>query len=408
MSVFHSEPERQRRFLEELTERHQMEFTLGERTMKIVINPVVDDDGQRLGTAVEWSDRTQELGVEREVDTIVDGAGRGDLNQRISLADKTGFFSVLGGGINELLEVIERVTDDTVRVLGAIARGDLTEIIQADYQGAFAQLKHDANTSVEKLTEVIGDIQDATDTLSSNSAEIAQGNANLSQRTESQVTSLEETASSMEELTGTVRQNAENAEHASQLARGTREAAEKGSNVVRQSVAAMGEINESSKKISEAIGVINEVAFQTNLLALNASVEAAGAGEQGRGFAVVAGEVRNLAHRSASAAKEIEFLIKDSGVKVAEGSRLVEESGETLDEIVVAVKKVSDIIAGIAAASVEQSSGIEQVNKAVMDMDGTTQQNSALVEEVATASASMSEQAERLTGLTGFFTVTKE
>jgi methyl-accepting chemotaxis protein len=226
--------------------------------------------------------------------------------------------------------------------------------------------------------------------------EISQGNANLSQRTEEQSSSLEETASSMEEMTSTVKQNADNAGQANQLAIAARDQAERGGSVTGQAVRAMGAINDASSKIADIIGVIDELAFQTNLLALNAAVEAARAGEQGRGFAVEASEVRALAGRSASAAKEIKALIEDSVQKVGEGARLVNESGATLEQIVTSVKKVSDIVAEIASASREQSSGIEQVNKAVMQMDEMTQQNAALVEQASAASQSMADQARSL------------
>jgi methyl-accepting chemotaxis protein len=235
--------------------------------------------------------------------------------------------------------------------------------------------------------------------------EISQGNANLSQRTEEQSSSLEETASSMEEMTSTVKQNADNAGQANQLATAARDQAEKGGAVVGSAVKAMGDINDSSKKISDIISVIDEIAFQTNLLALNAAVEAARAGEQGRGFAVVATEVRSLAGRSATAAKEIKELIQDSVRKVEDGSLLVTQSGQTLEQIVLSVKKVSDIVAEIAAASREQSSGIEQVNKAVMQMDEMTQQNAALVEQATAASQSMADQARDLTKMMDRFQV---
>jgi methyl-accepting chemotaxis protein len=235
--------------------------------------------------------------------------------------------------------------------------------------------------------------------------EISKGNTNLSQRTEEQASSLEETASSMEEMTSTVKQTADNAGQANQLAMAARQQAEKGGSVVGAAVTAMSGINAASKKIADIIGVIDEIAFQTNLLALNAAVEAARAGEQGRGFAVVATEVRNLAGRSATAAKEIKALIQDSVARVDEGSKLVDESGQTLEEIVGAVKKVTDIVAEIAAASREQSSGIEQVNKAVMQMDTTTQQNAALVEEAAAASQAIVEQAQALNSLVSRYNV---
>ncbi len=341
--------------------------------------------------------------IEKDVQSIVNSAKVGDLKGRIPLEDKQGCFKDLSNTINELVDVSEQVVNDTVRVFGAMAEGGLTELIEAEYKGSFDQLKQDANSTVGKLTEVIGEIKSSADEIKTAATEISQGNVDLSQRTEEQASSLEETASSMEELTGTVKQNADNARQANQLADSAREQAEKGGGVVSNAITAMGEISTSSGKISDIIGVIDEIAFQTNLLALNAAVEAARAGEQGRGFAVVASEVRNLAQRSAEAAKEIKTLINDSVNKVEDGSKLVDESGKTLGEIVLSVKKVSDIIAEIAAASEEQSSGIEEVNKAVAQMDEMTQQNAALVEEAAAASESMDEQAQNMGRMMAFF-----
>jgi methyl-accepting chemotaxis protein len=229
--------------------------------------------------------------------------------------------------------------------------------------------------------------------------EISRGNADLSRRTEEQASSLEETSSSMEEMTSTVKNNADNAAQANQLAAAARAQAERGGSVVGAAVAAMGEINASSKRIADIIGVIDAIAFQTNLLALNAAVEAARAGEQGRGFAVVASEVRNLASRSAGAAREIKGLIQDSVGKVAEGTKLVDESGKVLEEIVIGVKKVTEVVAEIASSSREQSAGIEQVNKTITMMDDVTQQNAVLVEEASAAAQALTEQATNLTQL---------
>jgi methyl-accepting chemotaxis protein len=304
--------------------------------------------------------------------------------------------------------LITRPLNAAVEVAKRIASGDLSKEIEVTSKDETGQLLSAMRTMQAKLTEVIGSIKSGADEVSNASQEMSQGNTNLSQRTEEQASSLEETASSMEEMTATVKQNADNARQANQLAAGAREQAEKGGQVVSEAVSAMSEINTSSKQIADIIGVIDEIAFQTNLLALNAAVEAARAGEQGRGFAVVASEVRNLAQRSATAAKEIKGLIQDSVGKVEDGSRLVDESGKTLEDIVTAVKKVSDIVAEIAAASQEQSSGIEQVNKAIMQMDEMTQQNAALVEEAAAASEGMNEQARGMKGLMEFFTVDKQ
>ena len=381
------------------------EFMLANHTFKITANPIIAEDGERLGTVVEWADRSAELAVEVEVQTIVERAKAGDLSRRIPLQNKEGFFGTLSNGINDLVDVSEDVINDTLRVFGAMASGALHETIDADYQGAYGQLKHDANATLVKLIDVIGQVKMGSEQISSGAEEISQGNANLSRRTEEQAASLEQTASSMEQMTATVKQNADNAAQANQLATTARAQAEIGGAVVSQAVSAMAEINRSSKKIADIIGVIDDIAFQTNLLALNAAVEAARAGDQGRGFAVVASEVRNLAQRSAGAAKEIKSLIVDSVEKVDSGSKLVDESGRTLADIVRSVKKVSDIIAEIAAAGQEQSIGIDKVNQAVLKMDSMTQQNAALVEQAAAASDSMSEQAHHMNAMMGFFQV---
>lgn len=306
-----------------------------------------------------------------------------------------------------MIRAIVRPLHAAVTALNDIAEGegDLTRRLDAQGRDEIGQLAAGFNKFAGKIEALVIEIKGAADSIRSSSGEIASGNADLSQRTEEQASSLEETASSMEEMTSTVKQNADNAQQANQLAVSAREQAERGGQVVSQAVAAMGEINDSSKRIADIIGVIDEIAFQTNLLALNAAVEAARAGEQGRGFAVVAGEVRNLAQRSAESAREIKELIEDSVSKVGQGSELVDASGKTLEEIVGSVKKVTDIVAEIAAASQEQSAGIEQVNKAVMQMDEVTQQNAALVEQAAAASKSLEEQAQALNHQVGAFKV---
>ena len=289
-----------------------------------------------------------------------------------------------------------------------VAKGDLTQRIDAQYLqrgDEIGDLAKALDEMTTQLRDMVGQVTQSTSEVSSAAGEIAQGSADLAQRTEEQASALEETASSMEELTSTVKQSAENAGQANQLASSARDQAEQGGQVVDQAVGAMGAINQSSRKIADIIGVIDEIAFQTNLLALNAAVEAARAGEQGRGFAVVAGEVRKLAQRSADAAKEIKTLITDSVGKVEDGSRLVDRAGQTLREIMTSVKKVSDIVAEMTAAAREQAAGIEQVNKAILQMDQVTQQNAALVEETASASQSMGEQARELQSLMQFFKV---
>jgi methyl-accepting chemotaxis protein len=302
-----------------------------------------------------------------------------------------------------LIRSIVGTLNRAVKVANAISQGQLGHHITTRRKDELGRLLEAFRMMDDRLTLTVGEVRRGSDAVSTAAQQIAHGNDDLSQRTQEQASSLEETASSMEQMTSTVKQNAENASHANQLARGAREQAERGGEVAGRAIVAMSEINASSGKIADIVGLIQEIAFQTNLLALNAAVEAARAGEQGRGFAVVATEVRSLAQRSAGAAKEIKALINDSADKVRSGSELVNQSGKALAEIVDSVKKVTDIVAEIAAASQEQSAGIDQVNNAVMQMDEMTQQNAALVEEAAAAARAMHEQAGELTRQVGFF-----
>jgi methyl-accepting chemotaxis protein len=351
LSVFDKNTGEQHALLGDLRSSRTHHMQLGGRAFRMIASPVLNSSGGRAGTVVEWKDRTPEVSVEKELEGMLSAVNSGDLQRRIELSGKNGFFEAMGRGVNKL---------------------------------------------ADNMVEIVSNVQSALAEVHRSAQEISQSNANLAQRTEQQSASLEETASSMEEMTSTVKQNADNAGQANQLAVAARDQAEKGGAVVAKAVSAMGGINDASRRIVDIIAVIDEIAFQTNLLALNAAVEAARAGEQGRGFAVVASEVRSLAGRSATAAKEIKDLIQDSVKKVEDGSVLVTQSGQTLEQIVASVKKVSDIVAEIAAASREQSSGIEQVNRAVMQMDELTQQNAALVEEATNASRAMARKASEL------------
>jgi methyl-accepting chemotaxis protein len=352
IDLFQRQLGRDRDALAALRETHHAQFRAGRKTITVSATPVSNEHGKSLGLFLAWRDRTLEVVVEEEIAQLVDDALAGDLTARARVDDKQGFAQALAQGLNQLLENVARIID---RIRFAAAE------------------------------------------VSVGAREISSGNADLSQRTEEQASSLEEAAASLAEMTGTVRRNAESAGRASTLALAARDLAEKGGAVVGDAIAAMQQAGAASARIADIIGVIDEIAFQTNLLALNAAVEAARAGEQGRGFAVVASEVRNLAGRSATAAKEIKALIRDSVGKVADGAKLVHESGATLTEIVSSVKDVAEIVQTISAASQNQSVGIEHINRAVGQMERMTQQNAALVEQAAAASESLSDQATQLT-----------
>jgi methyl-accepting chemotaxis protein len=327
---------------------------------------------------------------------IVTAAVAGDFSQRVDLAGKTGLFLKMGTAINSLCANVARAVDDLGRMLNSLAEGDLTHRITAEYHGNFALLKDNANKTAERIGTTIAEINASAREVTNASAEISASTTDLSQRSEEQAASLEQTTASMEQISATVKKNAENAQAANASAASTQSIAGRGGEVVGKAVEAMARIEESSRKISDIIGVIDEIARQTNLLALNAAVEAARAGEAGRGFAVVATEVRSLAQRSSQAAKDIKDLITNSNGQVKDGVELVNRAGTALTEIVESIKTVAAIVADIADASAEQADGIEQVNKALNQMDQVTQQNSALVEENAATAKTLEHQAKAM------------
>ncbi|WP_045767429.1 methyl-accepting chemotaxis protein [Xanthomonas albilineans] len=383
----------------------EREMAYGDARIAQIITSIRDVHGNHIGYVCESRDRTLEAQVEREVAKIVQAAGAGDLSGRVVIDGKQGFFLMLAEQLNSLLQANGDSIGEVSKLLTALSHGDLTIRMQGEFHGVFATMRDDANATAEQLASIISRIQHVANAINAAAGEIATGNSDLSRRTEQQASNLEETAASMEELTSTVKQNAEHARQANQLAVGAASVASQGGEVVGQVVTTMSGIETSSKKIADIIGVIDSIAFQTNILALNAAVEAARAGEQGRGFAVVASEVRTLAQRSANAAKEIKGLIDASVSQVSNGSALVRQAGQTMNEIVSSVQRVTNIMSEIASASQEQSAGIDQVSQTVTQMDEATQQNAALVEEATAAARSMEEQAGQLIESVSIFRV---
>ncbi len=341
--------------------------------------------------------------ISREIDRLAGAGSKGDFSKRADSSKFEFMFKDILNDFNALIETCDSGFKDILMVTNAMAGGDMTQVIDTDYPGTFGEVISGINATGEHLKSLVGEIKDATEAINTAAKEIASGNNDLSHRTEEQAASLEQTAASMEELTSTVQANTENAKQANQLARSASEIADKGVAVVGKVVMTMESINASSNKIVDIISVIDGIAFQTNILALNAAVEAARAGEQGKGFAVVASEVRSLAQRAATAAGEIKGLIADSVEKVEDGSKLVNQAGSTMKDIVSSIQHVTAIMSEISAASVEQSSGISQVNQAIAQMDDVTQQNAALVEQAAAAAESMEEQTQHLSATVAVF-----
>jgi len=389
IDVFHKSPSHQRNLLAHLRGTHRAEIKVGQLSFSLIANPIVDAAGKRVGTVVEWKDRTQEVAIEKEVAAVVEGASQGEFGGRIQVDGKEGFFLTLASGINNLVGTSQTGLGEVVRVLSALAKGDLSQRITGQYGGLFGQLQQDANATGEQLTRIIEDVRSAADQLTGASGQVSTAAQTISQSASEQAASVEQTSASVEQMSASIAQNADNSKVTDAKAnKAAKEAIESGA-AVTQTVKAM-------KEIAGRIGIVDDIAYQTNLLALNAAIEAARAGEHGKGFAVVAAEVRKLAERSQVAAREIAELA-GSSVTVAE------KAGQLLEGMVPSIRETSDLVQEIAAASNEQSSGVGQINSAMSQLSQATQQNASASEELAATAEEMSGQAEQLQQLMEFF-----
>ncbi len=391
IDVFHKNPAHQRNMLAALKTTYRTQIQVGSLYFGLIANPIADVQGNRVGTVVEWSDRTAEVGVENEVAHIVKAASQGNFSQRLVLQGKSGFFANLSTGMNQLLDTSEQGLSDVADVLAAFAEGDLTKRIERDYEGLFGKVKDSANSTAENLTRVMGEVRAAADALTGAANQVSATAQSLSQAASEQAASVEETTASIDVMSASISQNSDNAKVTDGMATKASKEATDGGSAVSQTVTAM-------KQIAAKIGIVDDIAYQTNLLALNAAIEAARAGEHGKGFAVVAAEVRKLAERSQEAAKEIGDLAGNS-VSTAE------RAGKLLDEIVPSIQKTSELVQEIAAASAEQSESVVQIGGAMGQLSKATQQNASASEELAATSEELSGQAEQLQQSIAFFNI---
>jgi methyl-accepting chemotaxis protein len=388
---FHKQPELQKNVLGTFTATHKAVISIGGRTFDLSANPIIDENGNRLGSVVEWADITNEIAVQKEIEGIVNKAVQGEFNSRISRDGKIGFFLNLAEGINKVLQLSEEGLNDIARIMEALSRGDLSQRINKSYSGLFGGLKDYTNKTVDKISEVIEEVRSNSEALLNASEQVSATAQSLSQSASEQAASVEETSASLEQMSSNINMNAENSRQTNIIATKTAESAKQGGASVLETVKAM-------KQIAEKIGIIEDIAYQTNLLALNAAIEAARAGEHGKGFAVVASEVRKLAERSQVAANEIGDLATTS-VGIAE------TAGKLISDIVPAINKTADLVQEISASTAEQASSVGNINKAVAQLDAMTQQNASSSEELASTSEELSGQADNLRNVIGFFSL---